>query len=256
MVHHLTPEASRNPNGSASQSAAAAPLLAVDGLSVFYDQFRALSDVTLDVGRGEVVTIIGANGAGKSTLLKSIVGQSGTVSGEIAFNGLSIIGRTTAEIIASGVALVPEGRRLFPSLSVEENLFLGWEIGRKGGITLDGLYAMFPVLAEKRNQRAGLLSGGQQQMVAFGRALLADPVLLLCDEISLGLAPKIVDEIYEHIPRIRDQGIAVVIVEQDVSRAISISDRFYCLLEGRISLSGRKGETSRDAITHAYFGSA
>ncbi len=232
------------------------PLLAVRKLSVFYDQFRALWDVEMRVGAGEIVAVIGANGAGKSTLLKSIVGQSGIVTGEIEFGGRNIVGQKTAEIIASGVALVPEGRRLFPSLSVEENLLLGWEVGRKGGTTLERVFAMFPVLAEKRSQLAGNLSGGQQQMVAFGRALLADPKLLLCDEISLGLAPKIVDEIYEHIPRIRLQGIAVVIVEQDVSRAVTIADRFYCLLEGKVSLGGRRGQFSRGAITEAYFGSA
>jgi branched-chain amino acid transport system ATP-binding protein len=235
---------------------AAPPLLAVEQLDVFYDQFRALSDVTLEVNAGEIVAIVGANGAGKSTLLTSIIGQSGSRSGGIALGGRDIMPLSTAEIIGSGVALVPEGRRLFPSLTVEENLVLGWEIGRRGGMTLDSLFEMFPILAEKRRQLASQLSGGQQQMVAFGRALLADPLLLLCDEISLGLAPKIVDEIYGHIPRIRDRGIAVVIVEQDVSRAVAIADRFYCLLEGEVSLTGRKDETSRDAITHAYFGAA
>jgi branched-chain amino acid transport system ATP-binding protein len=239
----------------AAESRSPQALLAIRDLGVSYDKFRALSDIAFDVAAGEIVAVIGANGAGKSTLLKSIVGQSGTVVGDIAFNGRSIIGQSTARTIASGVALVPEGRRLFAPLTVEENLTLGWETGRKGEMTLEKLYGEFPALAVLRNRRAGLLSGGQQQLVAIGRALLANPSLLLCDEISLGLSPKIVDELYAYIPRIRDRGIAIVIVEQDVSRALKISDRFYCLLEGRISLSGRPRDTDRDAITHAYFGS-
>jgi branched-chain amino acid transport system ATP-binding protein len=243
------------PRRGASANAGHAPLLAIHELGVFYDQFCALSGIDFQVCSGEIVAVIGANGAGKSTLLKSIIGQSGTISGRINLNGQKIAGRPTAEIIAAGVALVPEGRQLFPSLSVEENLILGWEVGRKGGITLQGVFDMFPVLAERRTSLSGYLSGGEQQMIAIGRALLADPLLLLCDEISLGLAPKVVDEMYHYIPLIRDQGVAVVIVEQDVTRAIEISDRFYCLLEGRVSLQGLSRETSRESITHAYFGS-
>jgi branched-chain amino acid transport system ATP-binding protein len=233
----------------------AGPLLAVDGLSVFYDQFRALSNVDFGVGAGEVIAIIGANGAGKSTLLKSIIGQSGAIAGRIMFQGQSIVGQATAERIASGISLVPEGRRLFPSLTVEENLYLGWEIGRKGAFTLERLYDDFPTLGGIKTKRAGALSGGQQQLVSIGRALLANPRLLLCDEISLGLAPKIVDELYEYVPKIRARDIAIVVVEQDVSRALRISDRFYCLLEGRVSLTGRSQETSHEVVAHAYFGS-
>jgi branched-chain amino acid transport system ATP-binding protein len=232
-----------------------APLLAIRRLGIFYDQFRALSDVDFCVSAGEVVAIIGANGAGKTTLLKSIVGQSGTIDGEILFRGQDIVGQATARTIASGISMVPEGRRLFPSLTVEENLHLGWETGRKGDFTLETLYAEFPVLAALKARRAGALSGGQQQLVAIGRALLANPMLLLCDEISLGLSPRIVDELYEHVPKIRARGIAIVLVEQDISRALKTSDRFYCLLEGRVSLSGRSRETSREAVAHAYFGS-
>jgi branched-chain amino acid transport system ATP-binding protein len=248
------PESSQRTLSGAKETSVT-PLLKVSALCVSYDQFRALSDIDFEVGAGEIVAVIGANGAGKSTLLKSLIGQSGSLSGHIRFGGKDIIGRSTAETIASGIALVPEGRRLFPSLTVDENLYLGWETGSRNGMTLDGLYSEFPLLAAMKNRRAGQLSGGQQQLVAFGRALLANPKLLLCDEISLGLAPKIVDELYEHIPRIRTQGIAIVIVEQDVSRALRISDRFYCLLEGEVSLSGRSRDTSREAVTHAYFGS-
>lgn len=230
------------------------PLLQVDGLSVTYDQFLAVENVNLVIGKGEIVSIIGANGAGKSTLLRAFISQSGTITGQIMFRQMSICGLSTADIIRSGIALVPEGRQLFPSLSVEENLRLGWEVGRRGGLTLDGLYDLFPVLRERRRQSAGKLSGGQQQLVAFGRALLADPELLLCDEISLGLAPKIVDDIYAYLPKIREQGMSIVVVEQDLVRALDISDRFYCMLEGRVSLEGRSGEHSFDEVSRAYFG--
>jgi branched-chain amino acid transport system ATP-binding protein len=229
-------------------------LLALDGVSVFYDQFRALADVDIAVGAGEIVSIIGANGAGKSTLLKAIVGQAGRVEGQIRFAGADILGRTTAAIVRLGVMLVPEGRRLFPSLTVEENLWLGWNVGRKGDFGFAELWRLFPQLAERRRQKAGSLSGGQQQMAALGRALLANPKLLLCDEISLGLAPIVVDELYALIPRIKERGVGIVAVEQDISRSLTIADRFYCLLEGRVVLAGRPEEVSRETVMRHYFG--
>jgi len=152
------------------------------------------------------------------------------------------------------VALVPEGRRLFPSLTVEENLRIGQEVGREGGIGFEDVYRMFPVLKERRRQMARQLSGGQQQMVAVGRALLANPKLLLCDEISLGLAPVIIGDLYEMLPKIRERGIGILVVEQDISRSLAVADRFYCLLEGRVNLSGRPAETSRDIVASHYFG--
>src|ERR1700691_5223148 len=164
-------------------------LLAVEDVSVFYDKFRAINHVDIAVGAGEIVSIIGANGAGKSTLLKAIIGQADPVEGNISYAGEGIVGRPTEAIVASGIMLVPEGRRLFPSLTVEENLGLGWDVGRKGEIGFADIWRLFPVLEDPRRQKAGSLSGGQQQMVALGRALLANPRLLLCDEISLGLAP-------------------------------------------------------------------
>ena len=229
-------------------------LLSVEKLDVFYDRFQAVHGVSVNVGAGEVVSIIGANGAGKSSFLKAVMGQAGRASGAVRLGGRDILALSTREIVAAGVALVPEGRRLFPSLTVRENLNIGWELGRKGDIGLSTIYSWFPILEERRNQRARELSGGQQQMVALGRALLANPRLLLCDEISLGLAPRIVNELYAIIPRIRDRGIGIVIVEQDISRSLDVADRFYCFLEGEVSLSGRPADVSREVIIQHYFG--
>ena len=229
-------------------------LLSIENLSVFHGQFRALAEVSIAVGAGEVVSIIGANGAGKSSLLKAIVGQVDRTEGAIRFGGEDLAGRPTAEIVKKGVALVPEGRRLFPSLTVEENLEIGWEVGRRGEIGFDDVYRFFPVLKEKRRQLSRELSGGQQQMVAVGRALLANPNLLLCDEISLGLAPTIIKDLYELIPAIRARGIGILVVEQDISRSLAVADRFYCLLEGRVNLAGRPAEVSHDTVVKHYFG--
>jgi branched-chain amino acid transport system ATP-binding protein len=230
------------------------PLLALSGVSVFYGNFRAIDQIDIAVGAGEIVSIIGANGAGKTTLLKAIIGQADRVEGRICFAGAEILGRTTAAIVRSGIMLVPEGRRLFPSLTVEENLQLGCEVGRRGQIGFDDVFRLFPVLREQRRQRAGWLSGGQQQMVALGRALLANPSLLLCDEISLGLAPLVVAELYALIPAIKERGIGILIVEQDLERSLAVADRFYCLLEGRVSLAGRPAEVTRETVMRHYFG--
>jgi branched-chain amino acid transport system ATP-binding protein len=229
-------------------------LLAVDGVSVFYGNFRAIDHVDIAVAAGEIVSIIGANGAGKSTLLKAIIGQADRVEGSIEFDGADIVGRATRDVVAAGIMLVPEGRRLFPSLTVEENLQLGWDVGRKGEFGFADIWKQFPMLAERRRQKAGSLSGGQQQMVALGRALLANPRLLLCDEISLGLAPLVVNELYALIPRIKARGIGILIVEQDIERSLTVADRFYCLLEGKVSLTGRPKEIGRDLVMKHYFG--
>jgi branched-chain amino acid transport system ATP-binding protein len=229
-------------------------LLAVEDVSVFYEKFRAINHVDIAVEAGQIVSIIGANGAGKSTLLKAIIGQADKVEGKISFAGDPIVGRSTEAIVASGIMLVPEGRRLFPSLTVEENLRLGWDVGRKGEIGFADVWRLFPVLKDRRRQKAGSLSGGQQQMVALGRALLANPRLLLCDEISLGLAPLVINELYTLIPQIKARGIGILIVEQDIERSLAVADRFYCLLEGRVSLSGRPRDVSRDLVMKHYFG--
>jgi branched-chain amino acid transport system ATP-binding protein len=230
------------------------PLLETEKLSVFYDQLRAVREVDLRVDEGEVVSIIGANGAGKSSLMKAIVGQANIKSGAVRSRGMDLRKLPTAQIVRHGVALVPEGRRLFPSLSVLENLNIGWELGRKGAIDMAQVLAWFPALAELKDRKARVLSGGQQQMVALGRALLTNPSLLLCDEISLGLAPVIINQFYETLLSIKQRGIGIVIVEQDVSRSLAVADRFYCFLEGAVSLTGRPADTSREIVMQHYFG--
>jgi branched-chain amino acid transport system ATP-binding protein len=229
-------------------------LLSIEKLSVFHGQFRAIHDLSVEVAAGEIVSIIGANGAGKSSLLRAIVGRVDRIEGAIRFDGADLSGRSTASIVGAGVALVPEGRRLFPSLTVEENLNIGWEVGMRGAIGFEEVYGYFPVLRERRRQKARELSGGQQQMVALARALLASPRLLLCDEISLGLAPTIINDLYEIIAKIRDRGVGIVVVEQDIARALAFADRFYCLLEGRINLTGRPQDTTREIVAKHYFG--
>ena len=192
------------------------PLLRIENLQAFYDDARALQDVGFTLARGETLALIGANGAGKSTLLKSICGLLASKTGRIIFAGADISRSPAAEVVKLGVALVPEGRRLFPSLSVEENLTLGGQVGRKGPWSLGALYDLFPILKDKRRQPSTSLSGGQQQMVAIGRALMSNPDLLMLDELSLGLAPVVIKDIYELLPQITGRGLTAILVEQDV----------------------------------------
>jgi branched-chain amino acid transport system ATP-binding protein len=229
-------------------------LIEIERLEAFYGDFQALFGIDLRVEEGEVVAVIGANGAGKSTLLAAICGTLQGKRGTIRFAGRDITRDRAAQIARSGIALVPEGRRLFPSLSVEENLLIGAAAGRGGLWTLERVYALFPMLQRLRRQPATRVSGGQQQMVAIGRALLANPRLLLCDELSLGLAPVVINDIYARFGEIRGSGVSIVLVEQDVVRASRVSDRLYCLLEGRISLAGASGAFGEDEIARAYFG--
>ena len=230
------------------------PLLDVRGIDAFYGDFQALFGVTLAVDAGAVVAVIGANGAGKSTLLKCIAGLMHPRAGAIAFDGDDITSTPAFAVVKRGVSLVPEGRRLFPSLSVEENLLIGAQSKRPGPWTLARVYELFPVLAERRHMPATALSGGQQQMTAIGRALMANPRLLLCDEISLGLAPIVVRDIYARLPDIVREGLAVVIVEQDIVQALRAATKVYCLQEGRVALSGAASGLTREAIAAAYFG--
>ena len=229
-------------------------LLSVHGLQAFYGDAQALFGVDVTLSQGEVVAIIGANGAGKSTLLKCLTGLVRAPSEAIQFKGEAIGGLPPGEIVRRGLAMVPEGRRLFSSLSVEENLLIGGQSGRKGPWNLQRLYTLFPILAEKRNNPGTALSGGQQQMVALGRALMSNPDVLLCDELSLGLAPIVIREIYAAMPAITHEGMTVVIVEQDVTMAQRVSQRIYCLQEGRVSLQGRSDALTREQISQAYFG--
>lgn len=229
-------------------------LLEVANLSAFYGDLQTLHGVNLHVDAGESVALVGANGAGKTTFMRCLAGLIEHKRGTIKF-GDSDISRLPAETIARrGIALTPEGRMLFPSLNVEENLLMGG-IGRRPGYwNLKSIYRLFPLLAERRLQMPNTLSGGQQGLVAIARALMANPSLLLCDEISLGLAPVAVDQIYAAFVRIRVEGTAIVLVEQDVKRASSATDRIYCLLEGRVTLEGRSRKIDTDELTRAYFG--
>jgi len=213
-----------------------------------------LFGVSLRVNAGEVVAVIGANGAGKSTLLKSIAGLMRPKAGDIIFDGEPIGAAPAFAVVKRGIALVPEGRRLFPSLTVEENLLIGGQSRRPGPWTLDRVYDLFPVLAERRHLPAPALSGGQQQMCSIARALMSNPRLLLCDEISLGLAPIIVRDIYARLPAIVAEGLSLVIVEQDIAQALKASNQVYCLQEGRIALHGPARELTRESISAAYFG--
>lgn len=231
-----------------------AALLETAGLTAFHGDAQALFGIDFRLEAGELVAIIGANGAGKSTFLKSLVGLVKAPRDAVRFHGQPIGGLPPGEIVRRGIALVPEGRRLFPSLTVEENLLMGASARRPGPWTLERLYAMFPVLKDKRRHPGTALSGGQQQMVAIGRALMSNPTVLLCDELSLGLAPIVIREIYAAMPAITAEGMTVVIVEQDVGTAQQVSQRVYCFQEGKVSLEGRSDELTREQISLAYFG--
>jgi branched-chain amino acid transport system ATP-binding protein len=259
-------------------------LLETRGLTARYGDFQALFGVDIRLERGETVAIIGANGAGKTTLMRSITGVLRNAPGQILHKGVEIGALPADTIMKRGIAMVPEGRKLFPSLSVEENLLIGGQ--HKGGRdlgdridgfisrftggpnpmdlaaghdgsghwTLDTVYQLFPILRERRNNPGTALSGGQQQMVAIGRALMSNPEVLLCDEISLGLAPVVIKDIYKALPKIKDSGASVIVVEQDIGQALAVADRVYCIMEGRVTLEGRPADISREAIHAAYFG--
>jgi branched-chain amino acid transport system ATP-binding protein len=229
-------------------------LLSVDILEAWYDDAKVLHGLSFNLKKGQVLSLIGANGAGKTTLLKCICGLLPKKTGEVRFMGEAIHSLSANEIVAKGVALVPEGRRLFPSLSVEENLILGGQVKRKGRWNLDAIYALFPILKEKRNAPSTSLSGGQQQMVAIGRGLMSNPDLILLDELSLGLAPIVIKDIYAMLPKIIDDGLTAILVEQDVTRALASAQQFLCIQEGRISLEGAPEAFTRDQISAAYFG--
>jgi branched-chain amino acid transport system ATP-binding protein len=231
-------------------------LLSIRDLTVHHGQLRAVDGLSLEIEQGEVVAIIGANGAGKSTLLRALAGLNPPTSGTIQLGGRDITRMPAHKRVPAGIALVPEGRRLFRSLTVEENLLAGAYRERPGPWTLARVYELFPWMAERRRQNAAQLSGGEQQAVAISRALLSNPDLLLIDELSLGLAPVIVRRIYEVLPGIVGAGTTALIVEQDVSQAMRVANRVHCLLEGRSVLQGRPAELTAEQVEHAYFGIA
>ncbi|MCE2870687.1 MAG: ABC transporter ATP-binding protein [Oxalobacteraceae bacterium] len=229
-------------------------MLQAQGITAAYGDAQALFGIDFSMNAGEIIALIGANGAGKSTFLKTITGLLPVRSGSLEFDGQSLIHLDAGDIVKLGIAMVPEGRRLFPSLTVEENLLMGALSGRKGSWNLSRVFQLFPVLQEKRHMPSTSLSGGQQQMVAIGRALMSNPRLLLCDEISLGLAPVVIREIYAALPSIMEEGMSLLIVEQDVQLAMQASSRVVCLQEGLVSLEGRSSDLTRDQISKAYFG--
>jgi branched-chain amino acid transport system ATP-binding protein len=236
------------------------PLLSTHGLSAGYGDFQALQSIDFAVDAGEIIALIGANGAGKSTLLKAIVGLIRVAPDMVRFEGGPVGGQAPYALVRRGIAMVPEGRRLFAGMSVEDNLRVAIDHAatgeRQGGKiwSLDALYDLFPALRERRRAPVEALSGGQQQMVAIGRALLTQPRVLLCDEVSLGLAPRVIRDIYDVIPSIAASGAAIVLVEQDVALAQKASNRLYCMLEGRITLSGRSDAIAHADVAEAYFG--
>jgi branched-chain amino acid transport system ATP-binding protein len=229
-------------------------LLSVDTLEAWYDDAKVLHGLSFNLKKGQVLSLIGANGAGKTTLLKCICGLLPKKTGDVRFKDEAIHSLSANEIVAKGIALVPEGRRLFPSLSVEENLILGGQVKRKGRWNLEAIYTLFPILKEKRNAPSTSLSGGQQQMVAIGRGLMSNPDLILLDELSLGLAPIVIKDIYAMLPKIIDDGLTAILVEQDVTRALASAQQFLCIQEGHISLEGAPKSFTRDQISAAYFG--
>ncbi|MGF1476824.1 MAG: ABC transporter ATP-binding protein [Geminicoccaceae bacterium] len=236
-------------------------LLETQGLVARYGDFQALFGVDIALDRGETVAIIGANGAGKTTLMRSISGLLASTPEQILHDGVPIGALSADSVMKRGIAVVPEGRKLFPSLSVEENLLIGGQERSRtktenGYWNLETIYGLFPVLRERRTNPGTALSGGQQQMVAIGRALMSNPEILLCDEISLGLAPVVIKDIYQALPQIKQAGASVILVEQDIGQALRVADRVYCMMEGRITLEGRAHEVSREAIHDAYFGAA
>ncbi|MGH9228050.1 MAG: ABC transporter ATP-binding protein [Acidimicrobiales bacterium] len=229
-------------------------MLELDAVDAHYGQLQALFGVALTVDEGETAAMIGANGAGKTTLLHIIAGALRPSRGTVAFAGTPLAGVRADRRVGLGIALVPEGRRLFPSLTVEENLLVGAHRRRRGPWDLARVFELLPLLGPLRDRRAAYLSGGEQQAAAIGRALMANPRLLLLDEVSLGLAPAVVKQLYAALPGIAAEGTTLIVVEQDIGQALAVAQQVTCLLEGRVSLRARPGELTRDRITTAYFG--
>lgn len=229
-------------------------LLQVSELDVRHGLLQAVRQVSFELAEGETLALVGANGAGKSTLLRAIAGAHRPAAGRLVFEGRDITAMAAHRRVKAGIALVPEGRRLFPNLSVEENLRVASASGRGGRWSVDEVFEAFPLIAPLRRKRAASLSGGEQQATAIGRALMTNPRLLLLDEVSLGLAPVVVEAVYHSISHLIEAGTTIVLVEQDLTRAMRVADRVACMLEGRIVLEGARGELTREQVTEAYFG--
>jgi branched-chain amino acid transport system ATP-binding protein len=229
-------------------------LLSVERLEARYGQLQAVRGVSLSIERGETVALVGANGAGKTSLLRAIAGAHKIAAGRIAFKGEDISAKSAHDRAALGLALVPEGRRLFARLTVEENLLLARSAGRTGAWTLDAVMEAFPNLKDRRRSLAGTLSGGEQQATAIARALMMNPELLLLDEVSLGLSPLVVDRLYVRLEALKSSGVAILLVEQDLKRAMATASRAICMLEGAIAIEGRTRALTREEVTEAYFG--
>jgi branched-chain amino acid transport system ATP-binding protein len=230
--------------------------LSIEGLNVRHGLLQAVKDVSFSVGQGETVALVGANGAGKTTLLRAIAGAHLPSGGRIVFDGTDVTAMPAYKRVSCGIALVPEGRRLFAQMTVEENLLLARAAGRPGAWSVDIVMETFPQLKPRRNAKAGNLSGGEQQATAIGRALMTNPDILLLDEVSLGLSPIAVEQVYASLTSLMKSGTTCIIVEQDLNRAIAVADRVICMLEGRIVLEGPAAQLSREQITEAYFGLA
>jgi branched-chain amino acid transport system ATP-binding protein len=228
------------------------PLLRVEALDVRHGLLQAVREVSFEVAEGETLALVGANGAGKTTLLRTVAGSHRPFAGRIVFDGTDITRLRAHQRVGLGIALVPEGRRLFPGMTVRENLLVAAR--GHGRWSLDTVVDAFPLLAPLLDQRAGSLSGGEQQATAIGRALMTNPRLLLLDEVSLGLAPVAVDAVYRSLQTLIDEGATIVLVEQDLNRALRVAGRIACLLEGRVALEGSPAELTRERVTEAYFG--
>ena len=229
-------------------------ILSVEQLDVRHGLLKAVRGVSFSVERGEIIALVGANGAGKTTLLRALAGAHLPSSGRVVFGGVDLTGMPAHKRVGAGIALVPEGRRLFPHMSVEDNLLLARSAGSKGRWTIDAVMDTFPQLKLRRHAKAGSLSGGEQQATAIGRALMTNPDLLLLDEVSLGLSPLAVDRVYASLQELMSSGATMILVEQDLNRAQGVADRVLCMLEGRIVLQRRAQDVTREEITEAYFG--
>ncbi|MGA2969685.1 MAG: ABC transporter ATP-binding protein [Acidimicrobiales bacterium] len=229
-------------------------LLRLEGVTAYYGHLEALEELSLEVARGEILAVIGANGAGKSTLLSLISGELRPKEGRVIFDDVDVTRHPPHQRVREGISLVPEGRHLFGNLSVEENLLVGSASKRRGAWNLDAVYELFPIVKARRKHRAAFLSGGEQQAVAIGRALMSNPTLLLLDEVSLGLAPVVVRNLYVGLRRISADGTSLLIVEQNITEALNIADYVVCLLEGRIVLSDVPAALDQAMLSAAYFG--